>query len=191
MLYTFGDRTYSFRAAVALTNVSGDPREIRCGSSRARDTFSGPIAATGRVASCRIGTIPRRRRCAAPAGTCGSAKDAGDWFGEAAVNARTPGFETNDFAFQQRADYIWYIANIARFWSKPTSWYRGLQRARRRPVAEQLRGRSDLAAVAPVRLRDDAAVLERVGCFISIAAVMDDGMLRGGPVVESAEQSLR
>src|SRR3970282_1920087 len=39
---------------------------------------------------------------------------------------RTPGFEANDLAFLTRADYIWYNANIFRYWSRPTRWYRDL-----------------------------------------------------------------
>ena len=85
---------------------------------------SAPIAARGRADFSRIGSTRTRRRCAAPDSTRASSKETGDWFGELQTNIRTPGYETNDYAFQQRADYIWFNGNIGRVWTKPTNWYR-------------------------------------------------------------------
>src|SRR6185436_16256756 len=52
------------------------------------------------------------------------AKDAGSWEWETAVNYRSPGFEVNDIAFMNRADYVWTLANVMRVWNKPNHWYR-------------------------------------------------------------------
>ncbi|MEO8622722.1 MAG: DUF5916 domain-containing protein, partial [bacterium] len=42
------------------------------------------------------------------------AKDNGDWLWETAQNWRSPGFEVNDLAFLNRADYKWMLGNISR-----------------------------------------------------------------------------
>jgi hypothetical protein len=41
-------------------------------------------------------------------------------------NRRSPGFEVNDLAYLDRADYKWFNANISRVWTVPTSWYRNI-----------------------------------------------------------------
>ncbi len=41
-------------------------------------------------------------------------------------NWRSPGFEVNDLAYLDRADYKWMNANIGRQWTVPTSWYRSI-----------------------------------------------------------------
>ena len=53
-------------------------------------------------------------------------KDAGNWLWEGATNLRSPGFEVNDLAYMQRADFIWSEANLARQWTSPGSWYRDI-----------------------------------------------------------------
>ncbi len=54
------------------------------------------------------------------------AKDNGNWLGEVATNFRSPGFEMNDLAFLDRADYVWMSANVARQWTKSTRHYRNI-----------------------------------------------------------------
>lgn len=52
------------------------------------------------------------------------AKDNGDWLWETAQNWRSPGFEVNDLAFLNRADYKWMLANVARQWTTPMGPFR-------------------------------------------------------------------
>jgi len=103
---------------------------------------------------------------------------------ETAMNVRTPGFEANDLAFLTRADYIWYNANVFRSFTKPTSWYR------------------DLAVIAGAQEQQnfDGDVTDRqFHAFVGMTAknfwnfntfyiyrpdLLDDRLLRGGPVVE-------
>jgi hypothetical protein len=54
------------------------------------------------------------------------AKDGGNWRWELMANGRSPGFEVNDLAYLDRADYKWFNANISRVWTVPTSWYRSI-----------------------------------------------------------------
>lgn len=51
-------------------------------------------------------------------------KGGGNWFWETAQNWRSPGFETNDLSFLDRADYKWMNANAGRSWNTPGRWYR-------------------------------------------------------------------
>jgi hypothetical protein len=53
-------------------------------------------------------------------------KDAGTLRWEAMTNVRSPGFEVNDLAFLNRADYVWLNGNIAGSWTTPTRWYRSI-----------------------------------------------------------------
>jgi len=53
-------------------------------------------------------------------------KDNGDWLWETAQNWRSPGFEVNDLAYLDRADYKWMLANVARQWTKPFGAWRYL-----------------------------------------------------------------
>jgi hypothetical protein len=52
------------------------------------------------------------------------AKDNGDWLWETAQNWRSPGFEVNDLAFLNRADYKWMLGNVARQWTTPMGPFR-------------------------------------------------------------------
>jgi hypothetical protein len=54
------------------------------------------------------------------------AKENGNWLWEVMENARTPGYETNDLGFLDRTDYAQTTANVARTWTRPTSWYRSM-----------------------------------------------------------------
>jgi hypothetical protein len=54
------------------------------------------------------------------------AKENGDWLWETAQNWRSPGFETNDLSYLDRADYRWMNFNVGRQFTTPTSWYRNI-----------------------------------------------------------------
>lgn len=53
-------------------------------------------------------------------------KDAGILRWEGMVNVRTPGFETNDYAFQTTADYLFANANVGLSYTKPTPWHQNV-----------------------------------------------------------------
>ncbi len=54
------------------------------------------------------------------------AKDNGNWVWETAQNWRSPGFEVNDLAYLDRADYKWMNVNVGRQWTTPGRWYRSM-----------------------------------------------------------------
>lgn len=53
-------------------------------------------------------------------------KDNGTLLWELMGNVRSPGFESNDIAFLDRADLKWVNGNIAGQWTTPTKWYRNI-----------------------------------------------------------------
>ena len=64
------------------------------------------------------------------------AKETGNWFGEMMFNTRTPGYETNDYSFQQRADYAVSTANIGKQSTPPA---RGIGKSSPSPAARRQR----------------------------------------------------
>ncbi len=111
-------------------------------------------------------------------------KDGGDWNWELMGNTRTPGYEVNDIAFQGRADYAWFNGNIARFFSKPTKWYRTLSlitggQYQRNYQGLEVTGRDVHAGVFGNTLS---------GGFFNTFLILrptliDERLLRGGPAV--------
>ena len=119
------------------------------------------------------------------------AKNTGDWFGELQTNIRTPGYETNDYAFQQRADYIWFNGNIGRHWTKPTSWYRQIYAIAGGQNQNNFEGdaRSGNCTRTSRRRRRSSGTSRLF--YIHRPAVIDDRALRGGPAVIGADEPLR
>ena len=126
VFYTWHEQMFSFQAQAAVTNVSGDPREILLREQSSARYFQRPDrgAGSGGFLSNRLDSNATSLRGAGAYARI--AKNTGNWFGEVQTNTRTPGYETNDYAFQQRADYLWFGANVGRIWTKPTKWYRDI-----------------------------------------------------------------
>ncbi len=185
MVYTWDDHTYALRASAALTNVSGDAGEIalreqssaryyqrpdRGGSGSGSGLFTNRYDTT--ATSLRGGGIYARL-----------AKETGTWMWETAVNSRTPGYETNDYAFQQHADYTWYNANLLRYWSTPTSWYQtftALVGGQGQNNYEGNRTALQFQEYASETTRQFWNVTEYV---MERPGQLDDQQLRGGPLV--------
>ncbi|MEO5817440.1 MAG: DUF5916 domain-containing protein [Gemmatimonadaceae bacterium] len=112
------------------------------------------------------------------------AKQNGDWLWETAQNWRSPGFETNDLSYLDRADYKWMNANVVRQWTTPTRAYRSLSLLAggqqqfnydgdRTDLQAQLFGAAELPNYWNVR-----------AFTIKHPTVYDDRLTRGGPVVK-------
>jgi hypothetical protein len=176
---------YSFRAQGALTNVSGDPREILLREESSARYFQRPDRGSG-----SSGFLSNRYDSSATAlrgagGYARVAKETGDWFGEMGLNTRTPGYETNDYAFQQRADYIWYNANIGHVWTKPTSWYRSIYSVAGGQSQSNYEGDRTQRQMH-VYFSETTPQFWNVSTFyIYRPSVIDDRQLRGGPAVKN------
>src|SRR5439155_5464576 len=121
LFLTTADKKYSFMASAAITNVAGDPRVILLRQQSSARYFQRPDrgAGSGGFFSNRLDSSATSLRGLGAYARL--AKETGDWFWELAANTRTPGYETNDYAFQRSADYLWTNANLVRFWSKRSS----------------------------------------------------------------------
>ena len=187
LLYTSSDHMYSLMGNVALTNVSGDPREITLREESSARYFQRPDRGnrSGGFLSDRFDTTATALHGAG--GYMRLGKDAGDWLGETSINARTPGYETNDYAFQTKADYIWYNANVSRFWTTPTSWYRTYNVL---VGGQQQRNFEGDLTDRQIQFYTSSTTLNfwNWDAFYFIRPPrMDDHQLRGGPVVQDPQ----
>jgi hypothetical protein len=177
---------YTWRLQTAVTSVSGDPRAVLLRQQSSARYFQRPDRGAGsggffanrldsNATSLRGGGLYTR-----------VAKETGNWLWEAGLDTRTPGYESNDFAFQQRADYVFMNANAGRVWTIPTSWYRqfivlgGAQTIRN---YEGDRTNIDYHVFVQQTTRQ---FWNFTVFYIDQPAVIDERQLRGGPVVRSA-----
>jgi hypothetical protein len=181
--YTWGQQTYAFQAQASVTNVSGDAREILSREQSSARYLQRPDrgAGSGGFLTNRLDSSATSMHGAGLYAR--AAKQTGDWFGELQTNIRTPGYETNDFAFQQRADYFWMNGNIGRNWTKPTKWYRQIT-----TVAGGQNQRNFEGDVTQQELhaywQETTPQFWNVSTFvIHRPSVIDDKALRGGPAV--------
>jgi hypothetical protein len=183
--YAWKSRTYRWMGQAAFSNLEGDPRVIlaRQRSSaryyqrpdrdvRSGDGFLTDALDPDATAMRGLGYYTR------------VAKEAGNWLWEAALNGRTPGFETNDVALQTRADFNWIGTNVFRRWSRPTTWYREFNVIAGGQQQFNFDGdRTD--AQAHIFFAGQTPQFWRLSTFyIWRPASLDDRLLRGGPVIQ-------
>lgn len=182
--YTFKDRAYSLTGNLALTNIEGDPAVITARQRSSARYYQRPDREPGGDGFLTDALDPAATVMRGAGAYLRLGKDAGNWMWETAFNARTPGFEANDLAFLTRADYLWYNANVMRYWSKPTRWYRDLTFIAGAQHQQNFDGdRTDqqlhlfVGSQLPNFYRANFFYIRRPD-------LLDDRLLRGGPVVE-------
>ncbi|HET7460527.1 MAG TPA: DUF5916 domain-containing protein [Longimicrobium sp.] len=122
----FRSHRYRVQGSFALSNVAGDSMAIlRLQRSSAR-YFQRPDREQGSNGFFSNAFDPSATDLRGFGGYLRAAKEAGTIRGEAQVNVRSPGFEVNDLAFLTRADYIWTLANLNGYWTKPNQVFREL-----------------------------------------------------------------
>ncbi|MDH4043913.1 MAG: carbohydrate binding family 9 domain-containing protein [Gemmatimonadota bacterium] len=120
----FGEREYRLMAQAAMTQVAGDSGAIlRLQRSSAR-YFQRPDRGQGTNGLFTDRYDPSLTTMRGWGLYSRFSRESGNWLGEVAVNARSPGFENNDIAFLTRADYAWMNANVARVFTHPGRWFR-------------------------------------------------------------------
>jgi uncharacterized protein DUF5916/cellulose/xylan binding protein with CBM9 domain len=122
-LHTWAARNYSLMGNLAVSDVAGSASAIQRTEFSSAHYFQRPDRrdVTGGLFSNRVDGATSLRGWAS---YLRLAKDNGDWLWEVQSSMRSPGFEVNDLAFQQHADYQWFNANVARQWTVPHGWYR-------------------------------------------------------------------
>ncbi len=184
---SWNEHSYTFRLSGAITNVSGDPREITLREQSSARYFQRPdrsITAPGGFFSDRYDTTATSLNGAGLYARI--AKETGDWFWETGFNARTPGFETNDYSFQQRADYIWNNVNVGRQWTVPGSWYRQIVALTGAQLQSNFSGDRTGLETHEYLSMTTPQFWNLSTFYIDRPPVMDDRQLRGGPVVKTA-----
>jgi hypothetical protein len=185
LFWSSANREYDWRLQLALTNVSGDPREILGRQQSSARYFQRPDrgGGSGGFLSNRLDSSATSLRGAGLYTRV--AKETGKWFGEVSFDTRTPGYESNDYAFQTRADYLFANANLGKSWTKPTRWYQQL-------VA--LGGAQTIRNYEGDRTEVDYHVFVSAttrqfwnisSFYIDQPSWIDDHQLRGGPAVRT------
>ena len=124
---SWDQRRYSVQGSVAASRVDGDSLAIARLQNASSRYYGRPDRRPVRLGIFGADVLDSTRTALSGAGGyLRVAKDAGAWLWEAQGSTRTPGFEVNDIAFLQRADFIWLNANLARFWSNPIGIFRNL-----------------------------------------------------------------
>jgi len=122
----FRGHTYRVNGNLALSNVQGDSLAIlRLQRSSAR-YFQRPDREQGANGLFSNRFDPSATGLRGFGGYLRAAKEAGTIRWETQVNLRSPGFEVNDMAFLTRADYVWALANLNGYWTKPNRVFREL-----------------------------------------------------------------
>jgi hypothetical protein len=181
--WTSANKKYSFAGSAAVTNVFGDPRAIAIRQRSSARYFQRPDrgAGSGGFLSNRYDTTTTSLH--GLGAYARFAKETGDWWWETSANTRTPGYETNDFAFQRNADYTWYNANLVRYFSKPGPWYQTIYSVVGGQQQHNYSGDrtgTQLHAYAGITTKRfwnfNQFIIER-------PRAVDDKLLRGGPAV--------
>jgi hypothetical protein len=179
----WSNRAYALNIQTALTNIAGDTAAIQ----RAQLSSARYYQRVGRTETSdglfSTDYDPTRTSLNGYGFYARIAKETGNWLWETTQNWRSPGFETNDMGVLGRADYKWMLANVARQWTVPGSWYRFLWMAA--GAQQQLNYEGDRTDVD--FHSNISATLKNywnVGVFnIYHPNFFDERLTRGGPTV--------
>jgi hypothetical protein len=177
---------YRLIGTFVLSSVTGDSQAIaRLQRSSAR-YFQRPDRRGGGNGLFSAGYDPSASALRGYGGYLRASKDQGLWRGEAVVNVRSPGFEVNDIAFLQRADFVWMGANVMRQQSRPGRWYRSLELVG--GAYQQLNFDGDRTE-ARIHLSGEAQLRNFWWASLLVShrpATLDDQLTRGGALVRRA-----
>lgn len=181
---TWAARHYSLMGNLAVSDVGGTPQSILLTEESSAHYFQRPDRRNvgGGLFGDRLDSTATSMR--GYGGYLRLGKDNGNWLWETATNVRSPGFEVNDLSYLRRADYIWNNANVARQWTVPGSWYRSIFAVTGGQMQHNSDGdRTDLQGQTFLNVQF-LNYWNVFGYYIYHPTVMDDALLRGGPVVK-------
>jgi hypothetical protein len=180
----FGNHVYSWMGTAMLSDVAGSTTAIAGTEQSSAHYFQRPDRAVANDGLFDTKFNPSATSLRGYGFYTRLAKQNGDWLWETAQNWRSPGFETNDLSFLDRADYKWMNANVGRQWSTPTTWYRNAIILGGGQQQFNYDGdRTDLQSQAFTAIELPSYWNVR-GFVINHPTVLDDRITRGGPVVK-------
>jgi hypothetical protein len=183
VFYTWHDRMFVFQGSAAVTDVAGDPRAILLRQQSSARYFQRPDRGAGSggfLSNALDSNATALRGIGAYARV---AKQTGNWFGELQGSTRSPGYETNDYAFQRNADYTMLIGNVGRNWTKPTRWYRNLTVLGGAQTQNNYEGDLTQRQVHLFASEQTPQFWNISTFYIGRPAMIDDRALRGGPAI--------
>jgi hypothetical protein len=185
----WGNRGFRLMATAALSTVAGDAAAIDRVQRASARYFQRPDRESGSNGLFSDAYDPARTSLRGWATYARLSKETGNWQWELNSNVRSPGFESNDLGFLTRADYAWMGGNLRRRWTRPGSFYRYLQFTG--GAQQEYNFDGDLTGQqvhgsAYAQLRNYWAV---ESFLIVRPGVLDDRLLRGGPVVARPRSS--
>jgi hypothetical protein len=176
---------YHFYAAVSASDVMGDSLAIgRLERSSARylqrpdrNTMSDGIFTNAYNPSATsltgYGAIARL------------AKDGGNWIGDLNAASVSPGYETNDLGFLQKADWRWLNGSLGRQFTTPTRWYQNLTLMTGAEQYVNFEGDVTERDIAPLATVTFANYWNLLALWQHDFEAVADKELRGGPAVLS------
>ena len=184
LIHFWHDQRYSLRSSVVLSDVGGSPAAIARTMQSSAHYFQRPDRRETGDGLFRTGYDTTATALRGYGAYARLAKDAGNWLWEASQNVRSPGFEVNDLAYLDRADYYWMSGNLARQWTVPGTWYRniimiagGQQQFNYEGVRNDLQGQVFYGMQFPNYWNWRSFAIHH-------PVVYDDRATRGGPVVQ-------
>jgi hypothetical protein len=120
------NRDYSWMGSVLFSNVSGSPAVIARTQESSAHYFQRPDRSVTGDGLFDARYDPSATSLRGYGLYTRIGKDGGTLLWEAMANIRSPGFEVNDLAYLDRADYKWFNGNIGGNWTTPTRWYRSI-----------------------------------------------------------------
>jgi len=124
--HTWRQREYSWMGSALVSNVSGSPTAIARTQESSAHYFQRPDRSVNGDGLFGARYDPTATSLRGYGMYTRVAKDNGTLLWEAMANVRSPGFEVNDLAYLDRADYTWVNGNIGGQWTIPTRWYRSI-----------------------------------------------------------------
>jgi hypothetical protein len=177
------NREYSFMGQYALSDVRGSSLAMQRIQRSSARYFQRPDRSSGGNGLFSDEFDENATHLSGYGGYARVAKDGGTWLWESMVNYRSPGFEVNDISFNTTSDYVWMNANVARSVTKPGPIFRNYFAVL--SAQQQFNYDGDLtdrefAAGMFTQLRN---FWQANAFVIKTPSVLDDRVLRGGPVI--------
>jgi hypothetical protein len=122
----WGHHTYHAYLALTASHVTGDSAAILGLQRSSARYYQRPDRGTTGDGLFSTRYDPGARSLDGYGAIVRIAKQGGTWIGDLNGSAVSPGFETNDLGFQQKADQLWLNGSIGRQLVQPTRWYRSL-----------------------------------------------------------------
>ena len=185
----FGERRYRWAMTLAMSQVAGDSAAMLGVQRSSARYFQRPDRENGSNGLFTNAYDPGLTSIRGWALESRLSREAGDWLWEVNTGARSPGFETNDLGYLQRADYLWLSANLARRRTTPAWIFRrwivlGGGQTRYNFDGDRIDPQARIYAEGTFRN------YWTVTTFAShIFATLDDQLTRGGPVVRYPARS--